>query len=55
MGKHSIVKHPGYKRHMRKRKLMFFVYDLTQICVGFFVGVLVTSLLVILLEGGLNA
>ena len=34
---------------------MFFVYDTVQIVIGFFVGMLVTSLLVILLEGGLNA
>ena len=53
MGKHSIVKHPGYKRHMRRRKTMFFIYDTLQIVIGFSVGVLVTSLLVILLEGGL--
>ena len=55
MGRHSIEKHPGYKRHMRRRKTMFFVYDTTQIVIGFFVGMLVTSVLVILLEGGLNA
>jgi hypothetical protein len=32
---------------------MFFVYYMLYISIGFFVGVLVTSLLVILLEGGL--
>ena len=40
---------------MLRRKVMFFVYDTTQILIGFFIGVVVTSLLVILLEGGLNA
>jgi hypothetical protein len=53
MGKHSIDKHQGYKRHMRRRKVMFFVYDMSWFSVGLLVGVLVTSLLVILLEGGL--
>ena len=55
MGKHSIDKHPGYKRHMRKRKLMFFANDLLLFSVGLFVGTMLMSLLVILLEGGLNA
>ena len=53
MGRHSIDKHPGYKRHMRRRRLMFAVYDTAQILIGFSIGVVVTSLLVILLEGGL--
>jgi hypothetical protein len=35
---------------------MFFIYDMLQFSVGLLViGVLVTSVLVILLEGGLNA
>ena len=55
MGRHSIDKHPGYKRHMRKRRLMFYAYDMLYVSIGFFIGVLVTSSLVILLEGGLNA
>ena len=55
MGKHSIDKHPGYKRHMRRRKLMFFANDLLLFSVGLFVGVVVMSLLVVLLEGGYNA
>jgi len=55
VGKHSIVKHPGYKRHMRRRRLMFFAYDMLYVSIGFFIGILVTSVLVILLEGGLNA
>jgi hypothetical protein len=55
MGRHSIDRHPGYKRHMRKRRLMFYAYDMLYISIGFFIGVLVTSSIVILLEGGLNA
>jgi hypothetical protein len=55
MGKHSIDRHPGYKRHMRKRRLMFYAYDMLYVSIGFFIGVLVTSSIVILLEGGLNA
>jgi len=55
MGKHSIDRHPGYKRHMRKRRLMFYAYDMLYVSIGFFIGVLVTSPIVILLEGGLNA
>lgn len=55
MGKHSIDKHPGYKRHMRRRRLMFFAYDTLYVSIGFLIGVLVTSSIVILLEGGLNA
>lgn len=55
MGKHSIDKHKGYKRHMRRRRMMFFANDMLYICIGFFIGILVTSSLVILLEGGLNA
>ena len=55
MGKHSIESHRGYRRHMRKRKLMFFANDLFYFCVGLFVGMMLMSLLVILLEGGLNA
>lgn len=53
MGRHSIDKHPGYKRHMRRRKTMFFIYDTTQIVIGFFVGMLVASSVMILLEGGM--
>jgi tetrahydromethanopterin S-methyltransferase subunit F len=48
MGKHS-----GYKRHMRRRKLMFLVYDTTQIVIGFVIGFLVSLLIMILWEGGL--
>ena len=55
MGRHSIDKHPGQKRHVRRIRRMFFIYDATQILIGFSIGLLVTSLLVILLEGGLNA
>jgi hypothetical protein len=55
MGRHSIDRHPGYKRHMRKRRLMFYAYDILYVSIGFFIGVLVTSSIVILLEGGLNA
>lgn len=55
MGRHSIDKHPGQKRHMRRIRRMFFIYDATQILIGFFIGVVVASVLVILLEGGLNA
>ena len=55
MGKHSIDRHPGQKRHVRRIRRMFFIYDATQILIGFFIGVVVASLLVILLEGGLNA
>jgi hypothetical protein len=34
---------------------MFFVDDMLHFCIGLLAGVLVTSLVVILLEGGLNA
>jgi len=34
---------------------MFFAYDTLYVSIGFLIGVLVTSMLVILLEGGLNA
>jgi len=50
MGEHS-----GYKRHMRRRRLMFFAYDFAYFGTGLFIGALVTYLLVILLEGGNNA
>ena len=55
MGTHSIDRHPGWKRHVRRIRRMFFIYDMLQFSVGLLVGVLVTSVLVILLEGGLNA
>lgn len=32
---------------------MFFIYDTAPVLIGFFIGIVVTSLLVILLEGGL--
>jgi hypothetical protein len=34
---------------------MFLAYDSAYLVTGFFIGVLVTSVLVILLEGGFNA
>jgi hypothetical protein len=34
---------------------MFFAHDMLYISIGFLIGVLVTSSIVILLEGGLNA
>ena len=55
MGRHSIEAPRGYRRHMRRRKVMFFVDDMLHFCIGLLAGVLVTSLVVILLEGGLNA
>jgi len=53
MGRHSYCKHRGRKVLARRRRLMFFIYDTAPVLIGFFIGIVVTSLLVILLEGGL--
>lgn len=54
MGKHCY--HPGRKRLARRRKLMFFAYDLLRFGVVFLLGLLVAWLAItILMEGGINA